>query len=63
MNNDLILIMALIVPLIGILFALYLSFKIKKKDQGKKHIIFIFKAKKEGTMAILTKEYRELSII
>ena len=32
MNNDLILIMALIVPLIGILFALYLSFLLISSD-------------------------------
>ena len=62
MNNDLILIMALIVPLIGILFALYLSFKIIKQDEGNKDIIFIGNAIKEGAMAFLSKEYRVLSI-
>ena len=62
MNNDLILIMALIVPLIGILFALYLSFKIIKQDEGNKDIIFIGNAIKEGAMAFLSKEYRVLSV-
>ena len=62
MNNDLILIMALIVPLIGIIFALYLSFNIVKQDEGNKDIIFIGNAIKEGAMAFLSKEYRVLSI-
>ena len=63
MNNDLILIMALIVPLIGIIFALYLSFNIVKQDEGNKDIIFIGNAIKEGAMAFLSKEYRVLSIV
>tara|TARA_B100000029_G_scaffold79016_2_gene70463 strand:- start:19678 stop:21693 length:2016 start_codon:yes stop_codon:yes gene_type:complete len=62
MNNDLILIMAVIVPLIGIIFALYLSFKIIKQDEGNKDIVFIGNAIKEGAMAFLSKEYRVLSI-
>ena len=62
MNNDLILIMALIIPLIGIIFALYLSFNIIKQDEGNKDIIFIGNAIKEGAMAFLSKEYRVLSI-
>ena len=62
MNNDLILIMALIIPLIGIIFALYLSFNIVKQDEGNKDIIFIGNAIKEGAMAFLSKEYRVLSI-
>jgi len=54
--------MALIVPLIGIIFALYLSFNIVKQDEGNKDIIFIGNAIKEGAMAFLSKEYRVLSI-
>ena len=34
MNNDLIMIMAITVPLIGIIFALYLSYKIISQDEG-----------------------------
>ena len=63
MNNDLILIMAIIVPLIGMLFALYLSYKIVSQDEGNKDIIFIGNAIKEGAMAFLSKEYRVLSIV
>ena len=62
MNNDLIIIMAIIVPLIGMLFALYLSYKIVSQDEGNKDIIFIGNAIKEGAMAFLSKEYRVLSI-
>ena len=63
MNNDLIIIMAIIVPLIGMLFALYLSYKIVSQDEGNKDIIFIGNAIKEGAMAFLSKEYRVLSIV
>ena len=63
MNNDLIIIMAIIVPLIGIIFALYLSYKIVSQDEGNKDIIFIGNAIKEGAMAFLSKEYRVLSIV
>jgi K(+)-stimulated pyrophosphate-energized sodium pump len=62
MNNDLIIIMAIIVPLIGMLFALYLSYKIVNQDEGNEDIIFIGNAIKEGAMAFLSKEYRVLSI-
>jgi len=62
MNNDLIIIMAIIVPLIGIIFALYLSYKIVSQDEGNEDIVFIGNAIKEGAMAFLSKEYRVLSI-
>ena len=63
MNNDLIIIMAIIVPLIGMLFALYLSYKIVSQDEGNEDIVFIGNAIKEGAMAFLSKEYRVLSIV
>ena len=62
MNNDVIIIMAIIVPLIGIIFALYLSYKIVNQDEGTEDIIFIGNAIKEGAMAFLSKEYRVLSV-
>ena len=62
MNNDLIIIMAIIVPLIGMIFALYLSYKIVSQDEGNEDIVFIGNAIKEGAMAFLSKEYRVLSI-
>ena len=62
MDNDLIIILAIIVPLIGIVFALYLSYKIVSQDEGNEDIIFIGNAIKEGAMAFLSKEYRVLSI-
>ena len=62
MNNDLIMIMAITVPLIGIIFALYLSYKIISQDEGNEDIVFIGNAIKEGAMAFLSKEYRVLSI-
>ncbi len=62
MNNDLIMIMAITIPLIGIIFALYLSYKIISQDEGNEDIIFIGNAIKEGAMAFLSKEYRVLSI-
>ena len=62
MNNDLIIIMAITIPLIGMIFALYLSYKIISQDEGNEDIVFIGNAIKEGAMAFLSKEYRVLSI-
>jgi K(+)-stimulated pyrophosphate-energized sodium pump len=63
MNENLILMMSIIIPIIGILFACYLSYKIIKQDEGNKDVQFIGNAIKEGAMAFISKEYRVLSVV
>ena len=63
MDQDLILMMSIIIPIIGIVFAAFLSYKIIKQDEGNKDVQFIGNAIKEGAMAFISKEYRVLSVV
>ena len=63
MNENIILMMSIIIPVIGIIFACYLSYKIIKQDEGNKDVQFIGNAIKEGAMAFISKEYRVLSVV
>jgi len=63
MNENIILMMSIIIPVIGLIFACYLSYKIIKQDEGNKDVQFIGNAIKEGAMAFISKEYRVLGIV
>ena len=63
MDQDLILMMSIVIPIIGIIFAAFLSYKIIKQDEGNKDVQFIGNAIKEGAMAFISKEYRVLSVV
>jgi K(+)-stimulated pyrophosphate-energized sodium pump len=63
MNENIILMMSIIIPVIGLIFACYLSYKIIKQDEGNKDVQFIGNAIKEGAMAFISKEYRVLSVV
>tara|TARA_Y100001970_G_scaffold182226_1_gene221726 strand:- start:9705 stop:11735 length:2031 start_codon:yes stop_codon:yes gene_type:complete len=63
MDQNLILMMSIIIPLLGIIFAAFLSFQITKQDEGNKDVKFIGNAIKEGAMAFISKEYRVLSVV
>ena len=47
---------------VGMVFALFLTLKIIRQDNGNETIQFIGKAIEEGAMAFLSREYRLLSI-
>ena len=63
MDQNLILMMSIIIPIIGIIFAAFLSIQITKQDEGNKEVKFIGNAIKEGAMAFISKEYRVLSVV
>ena len=45
--------MSIIIPIIGIVFASFFSYKIIKQDEGNKDVQFIGNAIKEGAMAFI----------
>ena len=63
MDQNLILMMSIIIPVLGIIFAAFLSIQITKQDEGNKEVKFIGNAIKEGAMAFISKEYRVLSVV
>ena len=63
MDQDLILMMSIVIPIVGIIFAAFLSYKIVSQDEGNKDVQFIGNAIKEGAMAFISKEYRVLSVV
>ena len=63
MDQDLILMMSIVIAIVGIIFAAFLSYKIVSQDEGNKDVQFIGNAIKEGAMAFISKEYRVLSVV
>jgi len=57
-----ILYLAIVVGLLGLIFAAFLTFRILRQDQGNETIQFIGRAIQEGAIAFLSREYRMLSI-